>query len=59
MTVNELKDYFTMLADHGKGDAQVVVVNKKWNPATEIDEIANAVLMEWKIGDSIVVLQTD
>ena len=59
MTVNELKDYFTSLADHGKADATVSVANKKWNPFTESDDIVEIVLLEWKNGESIVVLQTD
>lgn len=59
MTVNELRDYLTSLSDHGKGNSIVVVANKERNPITECDDIIDAVLLEWKIGDSRVVLQTD
>lgn len=57
MTVNELIGYLTSLADHGKGKAIVVAANKSWNPITESDDIADAVLLEWKDAESRVVLQ--
>ena len=57
MTVNELIGYLTRLADHGKGNATVAVANKSWNPITESEDIADAVLFEWKDAESKVVLQ--
>lgn len=59
MTVDELKDYFTMLSDHGHGNAHVTVANKSWNPVTESDDIVGALVIEWKDAESAVVLQTD
>ena len=57
MTVYELIGYLTSLADHGKGDATVVLANKNWNPIAECEDITDAVLLEWKDAESIVVLQ--
>ena len=59
MTVNELKDYFTRLADNGHSDALVMVANKSWNPLTDGDDICDCILLNWKDGESTVVLQTE
>lgn len=59
MTVDELKDYLIRLSDNGNGSALVTVANKNWNPITEGDDIVNALVIEWKDAESIVVLQTD
>jgi hypothetical protein len=58
MTVNELYGYLMECCDHGFGDAMVVVCDKTYNPITDSDCICDAVRIEWKAGDSRVVLQT-
>lgn len=57
MTAYELSDYLQHFIDEGKGDVPVLVANKEWNPVTDGDRIDNAIFMEWKDGDCIVVLQ--
>ena len=57
MTAYELRDYLQHFIDHEKGDVPVLVANKEWNPVTDGDCIDNAIFMEWKAGDCMVVLQ--
>ena len=58
MTVFELIGYLTHYADHGKGNALVVVCDSRDNPSTDSNCIKDAVFMEWRDGESQVVLQT-
>jgi hypothetical protein len=59
MTINELRDYLAKFTGEGKGDAVVRIANKEWNPLTESEDIVDAIFMEQKNGDAIVVLQSD
>ena len=58
MTVNELRDYLAKYVGHGD-EIEVLVGDKRDNPATDGNCIEDAVFLEWKNGDCVVVLQTD
>ena len=58
MTVQELYEYLMQCADKGYGKSLVVVCDKRDNPITDCDCIMDALRVEWKDGDSMVVLQT-
>ena len=57
MTACELMVYLQHYVANGNGDVPVLVANKEWNPITDGDSIDNAIFMEWKAGDGMVVLQ--
>lgn len=57
MTVKELLGYLMECDDRGFGNAMVMVCEKTYNPITDSDCIDDAVRIEWKAGDSRVVLQ--
>ena len=59
MTVNELKDYLAKYTGEGKGDALVLTCDKRDNPITDGMCIADAIFVEHKDGDCMVVLQTE
>ena len=58
MTINEMRDYLAQYCGEGKGDATVLVCDKRDNPLTDGMCIAGAVFIESKDGGCIVVLQT-
>lgn len=58
MTVNELRDYLAKYTGEGKGDALVLTCDKRDNPITDSMCIADAIFVEHKDGDCMVVLQT-
>ena len=58
MTVDELISYLTSYADHGKGNALVVVCDSLDNPSTDGTCVKDAIFMEWRDGECQIVLQT-
>lgn len=58
MTISELRDYLAKYVGEGKGDALVLTCDKLDNPITDSMCVADAIFVEHKDGDCIVVLQT-
>ena len=59
MTISELRDYLARYVGEGKGDTRVAYANKSWNPVTESEDITNALFIEDKNGNCVIVLQTE
>ena len=59
MTISELRYYLARYVGEGKGDTRVAYANKGWNPITESEDITNAVFIEDKNGNCVIVLQTE
>lgn len=58
MTINEIMDYLAQYCGEGKGDAPILVCDKRDNPLTDGMCIADAMFIENKDGEYMVVLQT-
>jgi hypothetical protein len=59
MRVSELIAYLKKYADDGKGDADVVVAYKTWNPISEAEDIRSALFIETSDGECRIVFQTE
>lgn len=59
MTIAELRDFLAKYYGEGKGDAPLLVCDKRDNPITEGMCIADAMFIENMDGEYMVVLQTD
>ena len=58
MTISEIRDYLAKYCGEGYGDTILMVCDKRDNPITDANCIADAVFIESKDGERIVVLQT-
>lgn len=58
MKVSELRDYLAKYEGEGKGEVLVFVCDKQDNPITDGECLTDAVFIEHKDGDCMVVLQT-
>lgn len=58
MTVNELRDYLAKYTGEGKGDATVLICDMRDNPLTDGTPIKDAAFIEWKAGDTVIIIQT-
>ena len=58
MTVSEIRNYLAQYEGDGKGDAPVLVCDKRDNPLQDGLCLADAVFIEYKDGEYMVVLQT-
>jgi hypothetical protein len=58
MTISEMRDYLAKYTGDGKGDAPILVCDKRDNPLTDGICIADAVFIECKDGGYMVVIQT-
>ena len=58
MTISEIRDYLARYVGEGKGDSPLLVCGKRDNPLTDSMCIEDAVFIENKDGEYMVVLQT-
>lgn len=59
MTVDELRDYLTKLADEGHGDAPVYICGASENPVLVKQYIGNILLIKQYNGVRFVTLETE
>lgn len=59
MTIAEIRDYLAQYVGEGKGDAPLLVCDKRDNPLTDSLCIEDAVFIESKDGEYMVVLLTE